>query len=399
VDSDRHENTLCKNCKITIKIFRQQYFVARRFDEDNMTKGTPLFLIAFLAVVSTQLHAQTYQNDFLNIGIGARGQAMMGATIASGNDVFSTYWNPANLSRIKEPLEIGAMHAEWFTGVVKHDYLGVAKQLDTAKRAVGAISVIRNGVDNIPNTLNLYDANGAINYDNITEFSFVSYGIFASYARAVFNPRWSIGGNAKLLFSQAGPFGKAFGIGVDAGISYKHNGFFFGVNARDITTTYNRWTYSFTEEQQRVLLATGNELIGASTEITRPSLLPAVAYQKKFNDYTALIELMAQITFDGQRNVLLSSRTLNIAPATGLELGYKELVFIRGGLGNFQRIRQISAPDQFDWNMRPAFGIGLQFGRLRIDYALTNVGNSANNRYSHIFSASLGLRARNRESN
>jgi hypothetical protein len=351
---------------------------------------TVLLTIVLFCCVTVQ--AQTYQNDFLNIGIGARGQAMMGANIASSNDVFSTYWNPAALSRIKNPLEVGAMHAEWFTGVVKHDYLGVAKQMDTSINAVGAISIIRNGVDNIPNTLNLYDANGAINYDNISEFSFVSYGIFASYARSVFNDRWSVGGNAKILFSQAGPFGKAFGIGLDAGLSYVHNGLMFGVMARDITTTYNRWTYTFTEEQQRILLETGNEVLNASTEITRPSLLPSVAYRKNFNKYSAQLEVMNHITFDGQRNVLLSSKSINIAPAAGLELGYKDLVFIRTGLGNFQRIRQISTPEKFDWNMRPAFGIGLMFGRLKIDYALTNVGNSTNNRYSHIFSLALGFK-------
>lgn len=349
-----------------------------------------MWKLSFMAIS----HGQTYQNDFLNIGIGARGQAMMGANIASNQDVFSTYWNPANLSRLSSPLEVGAMHAEWFTGVVKHDYLGVAKQLDTSRKEVGAFSVIRNGVDNIPNTLNLYDANGAINYDNISEFSFVSYAIFLSYSRQIFNERWSLGGNAKLLLSQAGPFGKAFGIGIDAGISYKHQGLVFAISARDITTTYNRWTYSFTDEEQRVLVETGNELISGSTEITRPSLLPAVGYEKKFEQYSVLVEGMAHITFDGQRNVLLSSKTINVAPAIGTEVGYKQVVFLRAGLGNFQRVNRIGFPGEFDWNMRPAFGVGLKLGKVRIDYALTNVGNTANNRYSHIFSAIVGFSPR-----
>jgi hypothetical protein len=351
--------------------------------------------VAVIILFGAQVvQAQTYQNDFLNIGIGARGQALMGANIASTDDVFSTYWNPAGLTRIRKPLEVGAMHAEWFTGVVKHDYLGAAKQLDTAKKAVGAISIIRSGVDNIPNTLNLYDANGAINYDNISEFSYVSYGIFASYARSIINERWSLGGNAKVLFSQAGPFGRAFGIGLDAGLTYQHKRLMFGVMARDITTTYNRWTYSFTEEQQQVLLQTGNELISASTEVTRPSLLPSIAWRQPYKDYTFLIEAMAQLTFDGQRNVLVSSSWFNAAPAVGLEAGYKNRVFLRGGLGNFQRIRTIGQPDQQTWLMRPAFGIGLNIGPVKIDYALTNVGNSSNNRYSHIFSAIVAFSAK-----
>jgi hypothetical protein len=338
--------------------------------------------------------AQSYQNDFLNIGIGARGQALMGARIASTDDVFSTYWNPAGLTQIKKPLEIGAMHAEWFTGIVKHDYLGVAKQLDTTRRSVGALSIIRSGVDNIPNTLNLYDPNGAINYDNITEFSYVSYGIFASYAQAILQTNWNIGANTKVLFSQAGPFGRALGIGIDAGLTYRNKRLMFGIMARDITTTYNRWRYTFTDEQQQVLVQTGNELIGASSEITRPSLLPSLAWKQPYKDYTFQAEVMAHFTFDGQRNVLLSSSWLNISPAMGLEAGYKNRIFLRGGLGNFQRIRPVGQPDNIAWNMRPAFGIGLYFGSVKIDYALTNVGNTSNNRYSHIFSAIVSLSPR-----
>jgi hypothetical protein len=352
-----------------------------------------VFAILILQVFfCATLISQTYQNDFLNIGIGARGQAMMGASIASSADVFSTYWNPAGLTRIEESLQVGAMHAEWFTGVVKHDYLGVAKSLDTLNKAFGAISVIRSGVDNIPNTLNLYDANGAINYDNISEFSFASYGIFFTYARALKNQNWRIGGSAKLLFSQAGPFGKAWGIGIDGSVLYEKNGFMFGVLARDITTTYNRWTYTFTDEQKEVFLETGNEILSASTEVTRPSLLPSIGYKRNFKEYSILLEAMGNLTIDGQRNVLLSSSSVNIDPAVGLEFGYKNLAFLRAGLGNFQKIRNISNPEKADWNMRPAFGIGLDFGRFRLDYALTNVGNSANNRYSHIFSAILGFR-------
>jgi hypothetical protein len=347
---------------------------------------------------TANLYAQVYQNEFLSIGIGARGQAMMNANVASSSDVFSTFWNPAGLTRIEAPLQIGAMHAEWFTGAVKHDYLGIAKSLDETNKSFAAISVIRNGVDNIPNTLNLYDSNGAINYDNISEFSYASYGIFLSYARALKNQNWRVGANTKILYSQAGPFGKAWGIGIDLSLLYEKNGFIFSVLGRDITTTYNRWTYTFTDEQKEVFLLTGNEILAASTEITRPSLIPAVGYKFQFKNYSLLTELMGHMTIDGQRNVLVSTSSFNIDPAMGLEVGYKELLFIRGGLGNFQRIRNIVNPEQTNLTLRPAFGLGLVFGRLYIDYALTNVGQSANNRYSHIFSAILSFKTREKQS-
>jgi len=356
------------------------------------------FTLSVLILTIYEIGAQVYQNEFLAIGIGARGQAMMNANVASSNDVFSTYWNPAGLTRIEAPLQVGAMHAEWFTGAVKHDYLGIAKSLDTTNQSFIGLSVIRNGVDNIPNTLNLYDANGAINYDNISEFSYASYGIFLSYARALNNPNWRVGGNAKILFSQAGPFGKAWGIGVDLSILYEKNGFLFSVMGRDITTTYNRWTFTFTDEQKAIFEQTNNAIISASTEITRPSVIPAIGYRWQFNKYSLLAETMGHMTIDGQRNVLVSSRSFNIDPALGIELGYNQLVFIRGGVGNFQRVRNIINPDTRDLTLRPAFGLGLVFGRLMIDYALTNVGQSANNRYSHIFSAVLSFKGKDKHS-
>lgn len=350
-------------------------------------------LIALLVLVSsTTVTGQVYQNEFLAIGIGARGQAMMNANVASSNDVFSTYWNPAGLTRIEAPLQVGAMHAEWFTGAVKHDYLGIAKSIDTSSQSFVGLSVIRNGVDNIPNTLNLYDANGAINYDNISEFSYASYGIFLTYARALKNPNWRVGGNVKILYSQAGPFGKAWGVGVDLSLLYEKNGFMFSVMGRDITTTYNRWTFTFTEEEKAIFEQTNNDIISASTEITRPSIIPAIGYKWTFNKYSLLAETMGHITIDGQRNVLVSTSAINIDPALGLELGYNDLVYIRGGIGNFQRVRNIVNPDTQAMTLRPAFGLGLVFGRVMIDYALTNVGQSSNNRYSHIFSAIVSFR-------
>lgn len=341
------------------------------------------------------LWAQVYQNEFLAIGIGGRAQGMSGAVLSSNQDVFNTYWNPAGLTGIRSPLEVGAMHAEWFTGAVKHDYIGVAKSLDTVRRSVAAVSVIRNGVDQIPNTLQLIDPSGAINYDNISTFSFASYGIFLSYAQALAgSPYWSVGGNAKVLYQQAGPFGRAWGIGLDLSVMYVRQRLRFTIVGRDITTTYNRWTYSFTEEEKQVLQATGNDVVLASSEVTRPSILPGIGYRWDIGRYSVLVEGMAHITFDGQRNVLVSSSALNLDPAFGLEFGYKDVVYLRGGIGTFHKVKDIVDPTRTSTAFRPSFGIGLKFGRLVIDYALTNVGQSDNNRYSHIFSAILGFKGK-----
>ena len=177
-----------------------------------------------------------YSNEFLTIGVGARALGMSLAQVASVNDVTSGYWNPAGLLGIKSDLQIAAMHSEYFAGIAKYDYAALGKSLDSSSAA--SISFIRFGVDDIPNTTDLIDAGGNINYDRITSFSAVDYAFVFSYARRVgtarkskddlplvnkTNPdggglRW--GANAKIIYRHVGDFATAWGFGLDAGAQY-----------------------------------------------------------------------------------------------------------------------------------------------------------------------------------
>ena len=113
-------------------------------------------LFLFFATL-TSATAQKYSNEFLSIGVGARAQGMGTAVVASQQDIFSTAWNPAGLAGIsaERGLEIGAMHSEWFGGVGNYDYLGFSLPLSNKNQRVG-FSLIRFGIDQIPNTLSLY---------------------------------------------------------------------------------------------------------------------------------------------------------------------------------------------------------------------------------------------------
>jgi len=98
-----------------------------------------LFLIAILLVIANSSFSQKYSNEFLNIGVGARAQAMGNAFVASVDDVTAGFWNPAGLAGIdmKKGIQVGAMHAEWFGGVGKYDYLGAVIPFKDGKRALG----------------------------------------------------------------------------------------------------------------------------------------------------------------------------------------------------------------------------------------------------------------------
>ncbi|MDH3652321.1 MAG: PorV/PorQ family protein, partial [Saprospiraceae bacterium] len=330
---------------------------------------------------------------FLSIGVGGRAHGMGGAVSATTSDLFSTQWNPAGLSRMDAPMSVGAMHAEWFAGVVNYDFIGIARELNADKRAYGAISVVRMGIDNIPNTINLFDPDGSINYDNISSFSAADYGIFLSYGRALGNSKWDVGGSVKVINRRIGPFANAWGFGLDVGVQRRGEKWQIGIMGRDITTTFNAWSFSFTEDEQRILQETGNLVPKSSTELTAPSLITALAYVASMGEKNSLtLEADLNFTFDGQRNTLISSSFTSVDPRIGAEYSFNDRLFIRAGMGNIQKVKDDLIPEKENTIVQPHFGIGLAFSRLKIDYALTNVGDSESTSFSHIFSLLLDFR-------
>ena len=126
-------------------------------------------LVAATASFGQDDKTPKYSNEFLNIGVGARALGMSNSVISSTDDVTGGYWNPTGLLGIESDLQFGLMHSEYFAGIAKYDYLGIAKNIDST--SAFSISVIRFGVDNIPNTTELIDNQGNINYDRISYFS------------------------------------------------------------------------------------------------------------------------------------------------------------------------------------------------------------------------------------
>jgi hypothetical protein len=134
-----------------------------------------LWMVLWIGSSYAQSIAPKYSNEFMNIGIGARALAMGGAQVSSVRDVTAAYWNPAGLLGIKHQNEFSLMHAEYFAGIAKFDYAGFSTNIQEDNQI--AISLIRFGVDDIPDTRFLYDANGALNYNNIQFFNAADYAL------------------------------------------------------------------------------------------------------------------------------------------------------------------------------------------------------------------------------
>ena len=337
-----------------------------------------------------------YSNEFLNIGAGARALGMGASQIVSVHDGTAGYWNPAGLVFVKDNPNLALMHAEYFGGIGKYDFGGLALPTKNDNKVLG-ISFLRFAVDDIPNTLFLVNPDGSIDYNNISTFSSADYAVLLSYAQLLKQTNkelLSIGGNIKIIRRQVGSFANAWGFGLDFGVMYHKEKWKFAAVLRDATTTFNAWSFTFTEREKEVLYLTKNDIPVKSTELTAPRLILGVGKDFKLNDKLNLYaEANLHLTFDGKRNALVSSNVLNIDPNIGIEAAYNKVVFIRAGVSNFQQA--LSDGDTTNqkkvWIFQPSLGAGVKFSNVGIDYAFTNLANQSNPLYTHVISLKVDL--------
>jgi hypothetical protein len=351
-------------------------------------KLSKLFLPALALVVQSALaQAPKYSNEFLSIGVGGRGLGMSNSQTATVNDASSAFWNPAGISLVKGSVQAMGMHSEYFAGIAKYDYIGLVARVD-ATRAL-AFSFIRFAVDDIPDTTELIDASGNIDYDKLKSFSAADYAFMISYAlqsKGIAGLRY--GGSVKVVHRTAGDFAHSWGFGLDLGVQYEKKKWRFGLMAKDITTTFNSWTFN-TDKIAGVFSTTENEIPKNSTELTLPKLILGAGY--KFNagkKFTIMPELDVDLTFDGQRNVVISGDPISADPHLGLEIGYDDFIFLRGGVNNIQQVKDQEGAKSTIF--QPNMGIGIRLRNLTIDYALTNIG-SQETLYSNVFSLKLDI--------
>jgi len=329
-----------------------------------------------------------YSNEFLSIGVGAAALGTSNAQVASVNDVTAGYWNPAGLLGIKSNIEISLMHSEYFAGIAKYDYAGFATKIDSSS-AFG-ISMIRFGVDDIANTTELIDANGNVNYDKISSFSAADYAFIFSYAKAMKLKGLRLGASAKIIRRTVGDFAGAWGFGLDAGVQYEYQKWRFAAMARDITTTFNAWSFNLDENTKNIFAATGNEIPQNSIELTLPKLILGVARKFTFNSkFTLQSEMDFDVTFDGMRNVLIKSNIVSVDPHVGVEAGYMNFIFLRAGIGNIQSYTDITGKPITTF--QPNMGVGIRLKAITIDYALTNIGDESLAMYSNVFSLKFDI--------
>ena len=353
-------------------------------------------LLVLLLPTMSQAQIAKFSNEFLSIGVSADAMAMGKSVVASVDDATAIYWNPAGLATQPDKYQVAFMHSEYFAGIAKYDFGAFSVMLDSNKHAFG-LGLVRFAVDDIPNTLDLVDPSGNIDYDKVTSFSVGDYGIFLSYSRHIVKGL-NVGGTVKIITRRAGDINvntgfsaKSWGFGIDLGAIYTHKDWRFGLHLKDITTTFNAWSFEFTEAAKETFIETGNIIPSNSQELTAPQIILGVAYSKMWKDK---IELTAEVDFDittdGKRNVLITGSPFSINPHFGVELGFAGIVYGRAGINNIQKVLD-SDNEGSKISIQPNIGGGIKFRTFSVDYAFTDIGNVSEAGYSHVISAKVGL--------
>jgi hypothetical protein len=338
--------------------------------------GFSLALVWSAGASAQGLTAPKYSNEFLSIGVGGRALGMGNVQSAIVKDATAGYWNPAGLLKMHNKHNVMLMHSELFAGIVKNDFGTYATPLDSASAL--AVSVIRMGVDDIADTRRLKNEYGYIQYDSIKYFSIADYAFLLSYARkSNLIEGLSLGANAKIIYRNVGDFANAWGFGIDAGAQLERNNWQFGLMGRDITTTFNAWSNNMDEVKLIQDADSANKLTENSIEVTLPRLIAGVGRNFQVTDkFKVLAAVDLDFTFDGKRNVLLGSDFVSIDPHAGLELGYNKVLFVRGGVNNLQKFKDVHGKES--WKVQPNFGVGVAHSGLTLDLALSRIADSSN---------------------
>ena len=340
-----------------------------------------LLFFFFVLLSFSGISQKKYSNEFLQIGAGARSLSLSKAVVASSANSSSIYWNPSSLVDLTES-EIEFMHASYFAGIANFDQISYAKKVNETD-AVG-VMLLRFGVDDIMNTANLIDNEGNVDYNRIELFSAADYAFLFSYAKKDLYKGFDVGGNMKIIYRQIGDFATSWGFGFDISTQKEFGKWKFGAISRDATSTFNSWMFNM-ENFEEVYFQTGNELPENSSEITLPSVQTGVSRRYNINEeFSAHSELDLDVHFDGKRNTLWSNSRLSVNPHFGTEIRFKDLIAFRFGLGDFSRETDFQNEEYI--SVQPNIGLGFHFENIRIDYALTNLGDQSTGLYSNLFS-------------
>jgi hypothetical protein len=274
-----------------------------------------------LAVLAAAAFATRYAGDFEELGTSARAIGMGGAVVAAASDPSAIYYNPSRPSGFART-SVLFLHSEDFSGLVKHNYLGVS--FHSPLQSVG-FALLQNGVPGNPLTA-LHDTTDSVGPDNrpyVLRYVSVTQVVgYVNYARTL-SPYAAVGGNIKIIYNDLG-VGSAFGMGLDLGATVTPmTDLDIGLRVRNASTSPLFWD-------------TGRK------ELMTPRGALGLAKSFRISSDRLTLALETEANMEG----------LEFTSNYGVEYGFRNVLFGRLGVyrGNF------------------SFGLGLRIKRFHVDY-------------------------------
>ncbi|MGC9363682.1 MAG: PorV/PorQ family protein [Fidelibacterota bacterium] len=216
--------------------FTEDEYIESVYKEDVMKRGTSAA-------------------PFLEIGVGAKAQAMGGAFTAIANDASALFWNPAGITQI-QTISASVIYTEWLANT-RHEYFGAVIPLG-GRFAWGLNATILDYVDEQPvRTIDQPEGTG--------EYWTASDMALATSFAARITDRFSFGMSAKYIRMQiwnetASAGALDFGVlyksqlkGLTLGTSISNFGTTLKLDGRDLVRAYDADKQHYSNDQLNVL--------------------------------------------------------------------------------------------------------------------------------------------------
>ena len=298
---------------------------ARRGQPRNSGIFRTVALLLLLGTLSLTQHAAaqgvskvgTTAADFLQIDVGPRAVAMGGAFVAGVDDASALYWNPAGIAHMRGS-EMIASHTEWLADLT-FDYLGVG--LDFGNAGVAGVSVTMLSVpDMIVRTVDRQDGTGET-------FDAADMALGVSYGRAV-TDRFSIGVTAKYIRQRIW-HSEATGFALDIGTQFRTD-FVGGLTIGAVMSNFGS-DMKLNGRDLRTFVDPDPSQLGNNNRVPANFELDAAKLPLNFQfgiTTTPVNSRLHKVTLNADA---LHPNSNNESLNLGIEYGYQERVFLRGG--------------------------------------------------------------------
>lgn len=369
----------------------------------KISPGVAVFLALFLAAGSglqAQNEGDQIRSDpddpvtrvgnrggnFLELGVGARANALAGAGTAISRGVHSLYWNPAGVARV-EAFAVGFSYAEIFESAdISHYFAGGLLPF-----AGGVLGISLNAVTSgdIPRTLEATPSSDNVSAGSTFEWNSTAVG--GHYARMI-TDRLALGASLKWV-NEGIEGADAAWVAADAGVRFDTGLYGVTLAASVVNLSGKSRMNGALVEQSR---AAASEIFETGRDIDIQLLTDELRLPTLFR-FGLQVDLSgtpeALITPNPRHHVTLfgefaDATDTDIQSTVALEYSFSEIIFVRGGK---RWMNENLAERDFSDGLSGGFGLRLPvLGRnVSFDYAYTSLLSGLNN--TQVFSFEYGF--------